>query len=46
LDGSSKIFGSTYAQSPLKCSNIEILAIKRRKISEIFSKIYEGHIRI
>ncbi len=45
-DISQKNFGSAYAQSPRKCSNIEILA----KIEEIevkfFSKIYEGHIRI
>jgi hypothetical protein len=26
LDNSQKIFGSAYAQSPLKCSNFEILA--------------------
>jgi hypothetical protein len=26
LDISQKIFGSAYAQSPLKCSNFEILA--------------------
>jgi hypothetical protein len=34
-DTSQKKFGSAYAQSPRKCSNIEILA-----------KIYKGHIRI
>jgi hypothetical protein len=35
LDISLKKFDFAYAQSPQKCSNIEI-----------FSKIYEGHIRI
>jgi hypothetical protein len=35
LDSSSKKFGSAYAQSPRKCSNIEILAKNR---SEIFSE--------
>ncbi len=42
----SKIFGSAYAQSPRKCSNIEILVKIEGKEAEFFSKIYEGHIRI
>ncbi len=46
LDISQKIFGSAYAQSPRKCSNIEILAKIEGKEAEFFSKIYEGHIRI
>ncbi len=41
-----KKFGSAYAQSPRKCSNIEILAKIEGKEAKIFSKIYEGHIRI
>ncbi len=41
----SKKFGSAYAQSPRKCSNIEILAKIEGK-AKFFSKIYEGHIRI
>ncbi len=35
-----------YAQSPRKCSNIEILAKIEGKEAKFFSKIYEGHIRI
>jgi hypothetical protein len=46
LDISQKNFGSAYAQSPRKCSNIEILAKIEGKETKIFSKIYEGHIRI
>jgi hypothetical protein len=46
LDSSSKKFGSAYAQSPRKCSNIEILAKIEGKEAKNFSKIYEGHIRI
>jgi hypothetical protein len=38
--------GSAYAQSPRKCSNIEILAKIERKEAKNFSKIYKGHIRI
>ncbi len=34
------------AQSPRKCSNIEILAKIAGKEAKFFSKIYEGHIRI
>jgi hypothetical protein len=42
-----KIFWiSAYAQSPRKCSNIEILAKIERKEAKFCSKIYEGHIRI
>jgi hypothetical protein len=46
LDISQKKFGSAYAQSPRKCSNIEILAKIEGKEAKFFSKIYEGHIRI
>ncbi len=46
LDSSSKKFGSAVAQSPRKCSNIEILAKIKGKEAKFFSKIYEGHIRI
>ena len=42
----SKKFGSAYAQSPRKCSNIEILAKIEGKEAKFFSKIYEGHIWI
>jgi hypothetical protein len=42
----SKKFCSTYAQSPRKCSNIEILAKIEGKEAKFFSKISEGHIRI
>ncbi len=42
-----KKFGSAYAQSPRKCSNIEILAkIEGREAKIFFLKIYKGHIRI
>ncbi len=41
-----KKFGSAYAQSPRKCSNIEILAKIEGKEAKFFSKIYKGHIRI
>ncbi len=43
LDVSQKKFGSEYAQSPRKCSNIEILAKIEGKEANFFSKIYEGH---
>jgi hypothetical protein len=43
LDISQKKFGSAYAQSPRKCSNIETLAKIRGKEAKFFSKIYEGH---
>jgi hypothetical protein len=46
LDSSKKKFGSAYAQSPRKCSNIEILAKIQGKEAIFFSKIYKGHIRI
>jgi hypothetical protein len=46
LDISQKKFGSAYAQSPRKCSNIEILAKIEGKEAKFFSKIYKGHIRI
>ncbi len=42
----NKKFGSAYAQSPRKCSNIEILAKIEGKEANFFSKIYEGHLRI
>ncbi len=42
----SKKFGSAHAQSPRKCSNIEILAKIEGKEANFFPKIYEGHIRI
>ncbi len=45
-DISQKKFGSAYAQSLRKCSNIEILAKIEGKEAKFFSKIYEGHIRI
>jgi hypothetical protein len=41
-----KKLGSAYAQSPRKCSNIEIMAKIERKEAKFFSQIYEGHIRI
>ena len=41
-----KKFGSVYAQSPRKCSNIEILAKIEGKEAKKISKIYKGHIRI
>ncbi len=46
LDISQKKFGSSYAQSQRKRSNIEILAKIEGKEAKFFSKIYEGHIRI
>jgi hypothetical protein len=46
LDISKKKFGSAYAQSPRKCSNIEILAKMEGKEAKFFSQIYEGHIWI
>ncbi len=46
LDISQKKFGSVYAQSPRKCSNIEILAKIEGKEAKFFSKMYEEHIRI
>jgi hypothetical protein len=42
----NKKFGSAYAQSPRKCSNIEILAKIEGKEANFFSNIYEVHIRI
>ncbi len=39
----SKKFGSAYAQSPRKCSNIEILAKIEGKEAKFFSKMCEGH---
>jgi hypothetical protein len=39
----SKKVGSAYAQSPRKCSNIEILAKIEGKEAKFFSKIYEGY---
>ncbi len=44
LDISQKKFGSAYAQSPRKCSNIKILAKIEGKEANFFLKIYEGHI--
>ncbi len=41
-----KKFGFAYAQSPRKCSNIEILAKIEGKKAVFCLKIYEGHIRI
>jgi hypothetical protein len=46
LDILKKKFGSAYAQSPRKCSNIKILAKIEGKEAKIFSNIYEEHIRI
>ncbi len=43
---SQKKFGSAYAQSPRKCSSIEILTKIEEKEAKFFPKIYEGHIRI
>jgi hypothetical protein len=42
----SKKFGSAYAQSPRKCSNIKILAKIEGKEAKFLSKIYKGHIRV
>jgi hypothetical protein len=39
---SQKKFGSPYAKSPRKCSNIEILAKIEGTEAKFFSKIYEG----
>jgi hypothetical protein len=44
LDISQKKFGSAYAQSPRKCSNIEILAKIEGKEAKFFSKIYKDWI--
>jgi hypothetical protein len=41
-----KILVPRFAQSPWKCSKIEILAKIQRKEANFFPKIYEGHIRI
>jgi hypothetical protein len=41
-----KKIGSTYAQSPRKCSNFEILAKIEGKEAKNFSQIYQGHISI
>jgi hypothetical protein len=46
LDISHKKFGSAHAQSPRKCSNIEILTKIEGKEAKFLPKIYEGHIRI
>ncbi len=46
LDISPKNFGSAYAQSPRKCSSIQILAKTEGKEAKMFWKIYEGHINI
>ncbi len=46
LDINKKKFGSAYAHSRRKWSNIEILAKIERKEAKFFSTIYEGHIRI
>jgi hypothetical protein len=42
LDSSSKKFGSAYAQSPRKCSNIEILAKIEGKKRHFFRKFMKG----
>jgi hypothetical protein len=39
FDISQKKFGSAYAQSPRKCSNIKILAKIKGKEANFFSKI-------
>ncbi len=46
LDISPKKFYPAYAQSPRKCSNFEILAKIEGKEVKLFSKNYQGHIRI
>jgi hypothetical protein len=46
LDISPKKFVSSYAQSPRKCPNFEILAIIEGKEAKFCSKIYQGYIRI
>ncbi len=45
-DISPNKFGSPYAQSPRKCSNLKILAKIDGKEANFFPKIYQGHIRI
>jgi hypothetical protein len=45
FDSLPKKFGSAYAQSPRKCSNIEILAKIEGKEAKLLSKIDQGHIR-
>ncbi len=42
LDISQKKFGSAYAQSPRKCSNIEILAKSKEKKRNFFRKFTKG----
>ncbi len=42
LDISQKKFGSAYAQSPRKCSNIKILAKIEGKKRNFFQKITKG----
>jgi hypothetical protein len=42
LDSSSKKFGSAYAQSPRKCSNIKILAKIEGKEAKYFRKFTKG----
>ena len=42
LDISQNKFGSAYAQSPRKCSNIEILAKIEGKEAKIFRKLTKG----
>jgi hypothetical protein len=45
FDGSLKKFGSAYAQSLQKCSNIQILAKIEGKEQIFCRKIDQGHIR-
>ncbi len=45
FDSSPKKFGSAYAQSPRKCSNIKILAKIKGEELKFFSKINQCHIR-
>jgi hypothetical protein len=42
LDISQKKFGSAYAQSPRKCSNIETLAKSKEKKRIFFRKFMKG----
>jgi hypothetical protein len=42
FDISQKIFGSAYAQSPRKCSNIEILAKIEGKEAKFLRKFTKG----
>ncbi len=42
MDISKKKFGSAYAQSPQKCSNIEILAKIEGKEAKLFRKFTKG----